>query len=258
MKLLRSIRFASILFVVGAALSTSHAQTLYTWLGASNALDVDTNWSPTGLPSSFSDDSALFNASATVKTGLATNGPFAVVGLSFTGATFSFAAPGGGDSVSLGNGTTGSLSLASAASVNFSEQTVQFNNPMTISITGNSSLSGVVGTATNLALNVAFGAAQLNIARFSSLDLGSSGTLVVNNWGGTAGVYSGSNNQLRFTVDPTVLLPKISFTGYTGPVSTQLISGYYEVIPVPEPSTYALLGLALAGCIAFRRRRRAA
>lgn len=126
---------------------------------------------------------------------------------------------------------------------------------MSWTLSGNSSFTGGAVTATNLALNIAFGASQLNTARFGSLDLGASGTLVVNNWGGTAGVYGGANNQLRFTVDPTLLLSKISFTGYTGPTVTQFSGGSYEVIPVPEPSTYALLGLALAGVIAFRRRR---
>lgn len=239
-------------------LSTSvvKAQTLYTWTGASALLDLESNWSPAGgPPSAFGPDSAVFDASGTTKTGLTPNGTgFSVLNMTFTGATYSFASKGGGDGI----GIDGALLLSGGASVNFSDQEITVGAPMSWTLSGNSSFTGGSVNASNLALNIAFGASQLNIASFGSLDLGASGTLVVNNWGGTAGIYSGANNQLRFTVDPTVLLPKISFTGYTGPAATQLVGSYYEVIPVPEPSTYALLGLALAGCIAFRRRRRAA
>jgi len=217
---------------------------------------LDTNWSPAGgPPSSFSGDTALFDASGITKTGLTPNGTaFSVTNLQFTGATYSFASAGGGDTI----GIDGSMSLSSAASVNFSDQQIIIGQSMTWSLSGNSSFTGGTVNASGLNLNLGFTSAQQNIARFGSLNLGSSGNLTISNWGGTLGAFGGANNQLRFTSDPTALLSKISFSGYSGSTAaTQNMGAYWEVVAVPEPSTWLLIGLGLTAIVIFRRRKAA-
>ncbi len=129
---------------------------------------------------------------------------------------------------------------------------------MSLSVSGTSSFQGGAFDASNLALGINFGAAQQNIARFGSLNLGASGNLTISNWGGTLGAFGGANNQLRFTSDPTALLSKISFSGYSGSTAaTQNMGAYWEVVAVPEPSTWLLIGLGLTAIVIFRRRKAA-
>ncbi len=85
------------------------------------------------------------------------------------------------------------------------------------------------------------------------------GTLNIANWGGNA-TAGGGADQLRFTTDPTSLLGQISFTGYAGVTDIFFDNGgnsYYEIVPIPEPSSSALLGaIGLLGLIGYRERER--
>lgn len=239
--------------------ATCSAQTTYTWLGSTSDLSLDTNWTPGGgPPSAFGPDDAVFNASSTVKTGLATNGAFSSKNVTFSVSSYSFGTSSGGDSFSVGDGTTGTLSILSGSSVNFSDLGILVSNSMNWAVNGNSAITGSgLVTASDLALGINFGAAQTNIVRLGNLALGSTGALTINNWGGTLGVYGGTNNQLRFTSDPTSFLTKISFAGYSGTVATQNMGSFYEVIAVPEPKIWLMLALGLTVVVVFRRRQKA-
>jgi len=240
---------------------TSLISASFTWVGSTSDLSLDTNWNPTvdAPPTGFADDDAIFNSTATTFTGLTPNGaPFYVRNLSFSGGAYSFASSGPGDSISIGSNGNGTLSVT-AGSVNFNNQSVNLNNPMTWVVSGGSTtiLSSGTVNASNLALGLSFGVSQQNVVTLSSLVLGTSGALTVNNWGGSMGVFGGSNNQLRFSSDPSALLSKISFTGYAGAASTQNMGSYWEVAPVPEPTTWGLLVGGLTALMIFRRRRHA-
>jgi len=227
---------------------------VYTWVGTTSDMSDANNWSPNDGPP-FGDDT-LFNSSATTKLSLNPNGFFNSNVVTFTGATFSFSLAAGGDELNIGAGS-GALNLSSAASVNFSDQTININDAMTWSISGNSSLTsaGSVDTSNKL-LNIVYGASQINTVKLSSVVFASTGSIVVTNWGGTLGAYGGANNQLRFSGDPTAYLGKISFAGYAGSTAAaQNMGGYFEVVAVPEPGTWALLAGGLTTVMVFRRRR---
>jgi len=238
--------------------SLASAQIAYTWSGATSDLSLDTNWDPVGVPSTFGPDTATFNALGTIKTGLTPGGVnFSAQAITFSGATYSFATIGGGESIGIGDGAIGSLTLASAANVNFSSQYIIVGNSMDWGLSGNSVLTstGVVDVST-YALNVLYGVSETNVVSLTSLTFSGAGEITVANWGGTTGVYGGSNNQLRFSTDPTAYLSKISFTGYAGTTAaTQNMGAYYEVVPVPEPATWFLLAMGLTTVVVFRRRR---
>ena len=240
--------------IVSLFASGTAGAALYTWVGATADMSDANNWSPNDGPP-FGDDT-LFNNSATTKLSLNPNGFFNSNAITFSGATYSFASASIFDSISIGTGS-GSLTLSSAASVNFSDQAINLNDAMSWSISGNSSLisAGAVDTS-DKALNILYGVSETNTVRLNSIVFGSSGSIVVTNWGGTLGSYGGANNQLRFSVDPTAYLSKISFAGYAGSTAaTQNMGSYYEVIAVPEPTTWALLAGSLTTVMILRRRR---
>ncbi len=251
-------KILSLLAAATIGLSGSLSATLFTWTGANAQLDAEGNWSPAGgPPSAFGPDDALFNASGVTKSGLTPNGTiFSVENLTFSGATYSFAASGLGDGINIGTGASGGVGILAAASVNFSDQFITLNNSMDWNISGNSSFTGGQINSANLTLDINFGVAETNTARFGSLALGGTGSLLVTNWGGTAGVYAGANNQLRFTNDPTSFLNQITFVGYAGSTAEASFNGtYYEVIAVPEPTAMALLAGSLTAVMVLRRRR---
>jgi hypothetical protein len=229
----------------------------YTWTGATADLSLDTNWNPLeGPPSAFGDD-AIFDATGTTKTGLSPNGAFSAINMTFTNASYSFGSKGGGDIIGIGDGTGGTLIMSSAASLSFNDHDLFLDNPMTWSITGNSSFtsSGSVDSS-NKALGIGFGVGETNVTLFTNLNLGTTGSLLVSNWGGSLGAFGGANNQLRFSGDPTAILDEISFSGFTEPAGTQDMGGYWEVAPVPEPSTWLLAAVAFTVALTFRRRSR--
>lgn len=234
----------------------------YTWTGSSDGnLLLDANWSPTGVPGS--ESTVSFDENATTTDSLTPYGePFTVKSATFAGAAFTFDIAGGGDSIYLGNGTTGGITVSSAASVDFSDQPIMLNNSMTWAVSGGSSLSsaGTIDTTegltiTGYSLTLSFGVAQTNnIAQFQDFEFGTTGSLTIANWGGTLGQFGGVNNHVRFGIDPSGYLGNISFTGYAGSVAAQDAGSYWEVVPVPEPATISLMLAGLAGLVGIRRR----
>lgn len=233
----------------------------YTWTGTSPDLSDSTNWTPTGIPTSI--DAASFNASAVTKVLLTPGGmDFSVKSATFSSAAFSFASAGPGDVINLGDGDIGATTVSSAASVDFNDQPIMLNNSMTWAVSGGSSLTsaGVIDTTggdplAGFALTISFGAAQANnFTQFQDFAFGTTGSLTIANWGGTAWHFGGVNNQLRFGTDPSAYLGNISFTGYAAGAVAQAAGSYWEVVPVPEPATITLVLAGLA-CIAGRRRR---
>lgn len=249
-------KYFAIAAVVVCGVDIAPAATL-TWVGATNDLSLDSNWSPATAP--FADD-VIFNASATTKLGLDPGGPISVNQMTVTGSTYSFAASAGGDAIGIGAGT-GALNVTAGASLNFSDQAVTLNDTMTWTISGNSSVtsSGTVDT-TDKVLTILYGASQTNVVSLNSLVFGTTGALSITNWGGSLGVYGGANNQLRFAVDPSSFLSKIAFVGYPGSIAaTQNMGSFFEVVPaaIPEPQTWLLLAGGLTTLLVLRRRRSA-
>ncbi len=123
---------------------------------------------------------------------------------------------------------------------------------------------------------------KFDLAASSTLDFGTTGgvfltfanpptqsgintMLTIDNWSGNA-VNGGGTDQLRFTGDPDAPgsfadvfdTSNVTFTGFgTGYniVDKFVSDGYYEVIPVPEPTALAVLALGGLGLLARSRRR---
>ena len=88
------------------------------------------------------------------------------------------------------------------------------------------------------------------------------GTLAINNWVGNAGGGTdGANDRLVFTGSPSDFTnnfsqAEVSFNGSSGYAAINF-GGTYEIVPVPEPATTALIGsIALCALIGYRERRR--
>jgi fibronectin-binding autotransporter adhesin len=98
-----------------------------------------------------------------------------------------------------------------------------------------------------------FGLGTVGVLTFASLTLGVDpdlNILTVTNWTGLRGtVGTASTDRLIFRADQTANLPYFSFPdfpGFTGVIQFDVGNGYFEVVPVPEPSTWAVGVLALA------------
>jgi MYXO-CTERM domain-containing protein len=117
---------------------------------------------------------------------------------------------------------------------------------------------GALTLLSNSVIDLANGASLLAFANSSSETW--TGTLSIHNWTGTAGVGDGTD-QLYFGSDATGLtatqLGQILFFSDDGTnlLGSGLILSDGEVVPVPEPSTWAAGALAFAA-IAFLQRRR--
>lgn len=138
-----------------------------------------------------------------------------------------------------------------SASLTFAGGTLNANNRGetfgALSLTGSSTLN-LLDDATH---------ADLTFGSFGTLAGGA--VLTINGWAGGANLSSipgGTSDRIFFsTVIPQQKLNSILFTGNAGGLGAwQLPSG--EIIPVPEPATWALLGASLAA-IPFMRRKRA-
>jgi len=153
----------------------------------------------------------------------------------------------------------------------------------------NSAASDIVKTTATVAMaggTLAFGNAAnqtqtlgaMTLTANSILDFGASGgndkflfagfshtagtTLAINNWvGNAAGGTDGANDRLVFSglasdFTSSFSQAQISFNGASGYAAINF-GGTYEIVPVPEPATTALIGsIALCALIGYRERRR--
>jgi autotransporter-associated beta strand protein len=152
----------------------------------------------------------------------------------------------------------------------------------------NSTASNIVNTAATVAMaggTLAFGngahqtatLGAMTLTANSILDFGAgggndkfhfagithtAGTLTINNWlGRDAGGIDGDHDRLVFTGSPSAFTSifsqaEVSFNGSSGYAAIDF-SGTYEIVPVPEPATTALIGsIALCALVGYRERRR--
>ena len=132
---------------------------------------------------------------------------------------------------------------------------------------------GQLTLSANSALN--FGTGDTNVFSFGSLDAATRSALVagttmltISGWTGT--LYNpaetsdhgpASQDRLLFTSDPGFgngnTISGINFTGFGQGMQIDFGGGQYEIVPVPEPATTALIGsVALCALIGYRERRR--
>jgi autotransporter-associated beta strand protein len=111
-----------------------------------------------------------------------------------------------------------------------------------------------------------FGTGTVGVLTFASLTLGTDplvdfSTLKVLNWTGVNGVVgTASTDRLIFDSDQSANLAFFDFgPAYSGAIEFNLGSGFFEVVPVPEPSTWAagVLALGALGYAVRKRRARA-
>jgi fibronectin-binding autotransporter adhesin len=174
-------------------------------------------------------------------------------------------------------GSGGTLAVAQGAGGN---GTTHSFNQMTLTANSTLDFSSGAGT-TNTNVNLIF--ASLNSATKTALFNGTT-TLTINGWGNTSyasqlgtgpytlgtssnpgavdgGSFGDGQDRLIFTTDPGFglgnFIAGINFTGF-GAGATQVAFGSgFEIVPVPEPATTALIGsIALCALVGYRERRR--
>jgi hypothetical protein len=111
-------------------------------------------------------------------------------------------------------------------------------------------------TLTATGSHIDFGTGTVGVLSFASFSPGAN-VLAIDNWTGTVNtVGSASTDRLIFDSDQSSNLGKFQFTGFGGGVTEfALAGGFFEVSPVPEPSTWCVAALA-AAMIAFQSRYR--
>ena len=163
-------------------------------------------------------------------------------------------------------GSGGTLAVAQGAGGN---GTTHSFNQMTLTANSTLDFSSGAGT-TNTNVNLIF--ASLNSATKTALTGTPTLTLTIANWSGpqyspgdtvdsSLTGFGDGRDRLIFTTDPGFgfgsFIAGINFTGF-GAGATQVAFGSgFEIVPVPEPATTALIGsIALCALIGYRERRR--
>jgi autotransporter-associated beta strand protein len=137
----------------------------------------------------------------------------------------------------INNSATMSLGGGTFAKGNFSEGTAGSAGTSTLG------LGALTLTATGSTID--FGTGTVGALSFASLNAATF-TLTISNWTGTANtIGNASTDRLIFNSDQTSNLSSFNFTGFgPGAVEFALGGGFFEVDPVPEPSTWCAAALA--------------
>jgi fibronectin-binding autotransporter adhesin len=126
---------------------------------------------------------------------------------------------------------------------------------------GSTTTAGVGAlTLTASGSHIDFGSGTVGVLTFASFTPGAF-TLTIDNWTGSGmTIGNSSTDRLIFAGDQTANLSSFVFTGYTSEnVQFDLGNGFFEVVPVPETTTWiaAALAATVAGLHLVRRRRAA-
>jgi autotransporter-associated beta strand protein len=158
-------------------------------------------------------------------------------------------------------GSTSSITVNSGGTLQLGAND-QINNSATMTLAGgtvakgnfNEGTTGAAGigalTLSAAGSHLDFGTGTVGVLSFVSLNA-STFTLTIDNWTGTPyQVGSGSTDRLIFDVDQTANLSAFVFTSYgAGALQIDLGNGFFEIVAVPEPGTWA--GGALAFAVVF-------
>ena len=153
------------------------------------------------------------------------------------------------------NHTFGSMTLTQSSILDFSSGGLNNNTNVHLFF---GSLNGGTGT-------------QGGIQTGTAADLFSGAkTLTINNWTGAgyglgtvtdSTTFGNGSDRLIFNTDPGfifgTLITGINFTGFGAGAIEVAFGSQFEIVPVPEPATTALIGsIALCALIGYRERRR--
>lgn len=154
------------------------------------------------------------------------------------------------------------MNLAAGATLRINAGLREGTSPSGPSGSGGSAGIGALTLAgtSGLPVTIDFGGQGSTLA-FSSLDVTSKGSYVnILNWTGLAGTDTGSatNDRLLFASDPGFTqtdLAHFNFSGFGGGATEISYGGMYEIVPVPEPSTWGA-GFLAVGAIGLSQRGR--
>jgi fibronectin-binding autotransporter adhesin len=166
-------------------------------------------------------------------------------------------------------GSTGSVTVNSGGTLMLGADN-QINNAATMTLKGGTFAKGDFSEggvsapgvgALSLAStgsHIDFGTGTVGVLTFASFAPGSF-ILTIDNWTGTAAQPGGIlTDRLIFNSDQSGNLNSFFFTGYgLGAVEVDLGNGYYEIVAVPETSSWVAAALALTALglhVALRRR----
>jgi hypothetical protein len=208
--------------------------------------------SSSGASNTVGGGTALPNTAA--NNGGALVGPVTVASATAGGATYNGTSTGAASTLTVGNGTAGSSGNGTTHS--FGAMTLSGANVIDFSngTTGNTNVNLFINTLTS---TTGFTLQVKGYNNGFGLDYGNS----LGNASATdSGNFGDNTNRLIFGSSVFGVgnyIPNISFDGF-GVGATEVAFGTgYEIVPVPEPATIALIGtIALCALIGYRDRRR--